>query len=67
MPTLLLQTLLRVHFELKQNHSSADGIACVHLLETAPSLLQEMPWLLHRDYTVSHFVLNLCTYCIHIV
>ena len=56
-----IQILLRIHYDLKQQQqvqvqSSAGAeldIPCTHFVETAPSLLQEMPWVLHMDYKVS--------------
>lgn len=50
------KALLRLHFDLKQhNHREDVEVPCVHFIETAPSLLQEMPWILHRDYKVRTF------------
>ena len=44
---------MRIHFDLKQSGSSDETDApCVHFIETGPSLLQEMPWLLRMDYKV---------------
>ena len=50
----LSQALLRLHFDLKQQMSEEIEMPCVHFIETAPSMLQEMPWLLHNDYEVSY-------------
>ena len=54
-----MQALLRIHYDLKQEqqaHAQTLGgdfeIPCTHFVETAPSLLQEMPWVLHMDYKV---------------
>ena len=53
------QALLRIHYDLKQEQQRAAqslggevDIPCTHFVETAPSLLQEMPWILHMDYKV---------------
>ena len=47
-----IQTLIRLHFDLKRQHSDDVEAPCVHFVETGPSLLQDMPWILHRDYKV---------------
>lgn len=56
-----MQALLRIHYDLKQQQQAQAAevqggemdIPCTHFVETAPSLLQEMPWVLHMDYKVS--------------
>lgn len=49
----LLQALIRIHFELRQQQVTVEmEVPCVHFVETSTSLLQEMPWLIHRDYNV---------------
>ena len=49
-----LQALIRIHFELRKQQITVEmEVPCVHFVETSASLLQEMPSLLHRDYSVS--------------
>ena len=54
---------MRIHFDLKQAMGSSDEMdsPCVHFVETGPSLLQEMPWLLRMDYKVcAHVCVCVC-------
>ena len=54
---LLLQALIRIHFELKKDQITIEmEVPCVHFVETSASLLQEMPSLIHRDYKVCQCV-----------
>ena len=49
-----VQTLLRIHYDLKQQQLQGEvDVPCTHFLETGSSLLHEMPWVLHKDYQVS--------------
>lgn len=50
---------MRIYYDLKhqqqvvaQTHNDDLEVPCTHFIETAPSLLQEMPWVLHMDYKV---------------
>ena len=49
-----MQALIKIHFELRKQQITVEmEVPCVHFVETAASLLQEMPSLIHRDYNVS--------------
>ncbi len=50
---VFFQTLLRMHYDLKQQQLQGEiEVPCTHFVETGPSLLHEMPWVLHKDYHV---------------
>lgn len=49
------QVLLQFLSDWKQQHAEDFEIPCVHFIETEPSMLHEMPYVLHRDYKVCTF------------
>jgi len=49
----MFQTLLRIHYDLKQQQLQGEiDVPCTHFLETGSSLLHEMPWVMQKDYQV---------------
>ena len=52
------QVLLQLLSDWKQQHAEDLEVPCVHFIETEPSMLHEMPYVLHRDYKVCIFCMG---------
>ena len=59
-----LQALLELLSDLKQQESDETETPCVHFIETGPSLLHEIPYILHRNYKVSALNMYIHAVCV---
>lgn len=53
--------MVQFHLEAKQQSAQRD-ISMIHFVEAAPSMLQEMPWIQHKESKVSIMLLYFIFY-----